>query len=66
MKWQFPGYKIGEALDWQSLSTEYSWINSMKGVEQDHWWHAEGDVFVHTQMVVDELTSLPEFNELPT
>jgi predicted kinase len=35
-----------------------------EGVPQDDEWHAEGDVFTHTKMVVEALISLPEFKEL--
>ena len=33
-------------------------LESLKGVEQDQQWHPEGDVWVHTQMVVDEAAKL--------
>ena len=62
--WQFPTYKIGEELDWEKLSSTYEWIRDMKGVPQDPHWHAEGDVYTHTAMVVEELIKLPEFQEL--
>ena len=64
MMWQFPSYKIGEELDWEKLSSTYEWIRDMKGVPQDPHWHAEGDVYTHTAMVVEELIKLPEFQEL--
>jgi len=64
MIWEFPKYKIGVELDWSNLSDSYSWIADMKGVRQDDIWHAEGDVFTHTKMVVSELIKLPEFIKL--
>ncbi len=64
MRWKFPKYTIGERIDLESLALDFKWIEDMKGVEQDPIWHSEGDVFIHTQMVVDELLNLPEFIEL--
>ncbi|MEL6864169.1 MAG: AAA family ATPase [Bacteroidota bacterium] len=62
--WTFPHYMIGEALDWDLLARRFDWISDMQGVAQDPIWHSEGDVFVHTQMVLDALTGLPEFQNL--
>lgn len=62
--WKFPKYRIGKQLDWDDLADSFDWIADMKGVEQDPIWHAEGDVFVHTKMVVDELVKLPSFEML--
>jgi len=62
--WKFPKYEVGEVLDWDDLSNAYSWIADMKGVPQDPIWHAEGDVFIHTRMVVSALINLPEFELL--
>lgn len=64
MSWKFPKYKVGEELDWDDLSRSYTWIADMQGVPQDPEWHAEGDVYTHTRMVVEVLISLPEFGEL--
>ena len=64
MIWKFPKYKIGTDLDWDDLSSSFSWISDMKGVPQDPIWHAEGDVYTHTKMVVTELIKLPEFGML--
>ena len=62
--WTFPHYMIGEALDWDLLARRFDWISDMQGVAQDPIWHSEGDVFVHTQMVLDALMGLPEFQNL--
>lgn len=64
MMWKFPKYEIGKELDWEDLSTTFPWIEEMKGVPQDPIWHAEGDVYVHTKMVVEALINLPEFESL--
>lgn len=64
MIWKFPKYEIGKELDWEDLSSSYTWLSDMKNVPQDPIWHAEGDVYTHTKMVVSELINLPEFNLL--
>jgi tRNA nucleotidyltransferase (CCA-adding enzyme) len=35
-------------------------IQSLIGVPQDPEWHPEGDVFVHTQLVIDRARELIE------
>lgn len=48
-------------LDWagdQPLAT------AMAGCRQDAGWHAEGDVWTHTRMVIAELERLPEWPSL--
>lgn len=62
--WKFPGYEIGQPIDWDWMCHTYSWLADMKGVEQDPEWHAEGDVWIHTQMVVEALIGLEEFQGL--
>jgi predicted kinase len=49
--------------DWQQLRT-FSWVNDMHGVPQSPVHHAEGDVAVHTQIVLAELEKLDEFKLL--
>lgn len=36
----------------------------MQNTEQDPIWHAEGNVWVHTRMVVEQLLQLPEYQQL--
>ena len=62
--WKFPTYQINHPLDWSLLSATYPWIAEMKDVPQDPIWHAEGDVYTHTKMVVEALIGLPEFKAL--
>jgi len=62
--WEFPHYKIGKPIDWEILLADYEWVREMKDVPQDPIWHAEGDVFVHTKMVVEALIGLAEFKVL--
>jgi len=62
--WRFPKYQVDTELDWDDLANAYNWIADMKGVQQDPIWHAEGDVYVHTKMVTEELIKHQNFNSL--
>lgn len=62
--WKFPTYEINEPVAWEELEDRFDWFRDMKGVPQDKIWHAEGDVFVHTKMVVEALINLPEYKSL--
>ncbi len=46
---------------WDSLRNEFDWVRDMDHVPQDPKFHAEGNVAIHTQMVLHELQKLPEF-----
>lgn len=64
MIWKFPTYHPDQAIDWDEIELRFDWFRDMKGVPQDPIWHAEGDVYTHTKMVVEALIALPEFEEL--
>jgi predicted kinase len=49
--------------NWQHLQ-KFSWINDMNGVPQSPIHHAEGDVAIHTQMVIAALLNLDEYHSL--
>lgn len=59
MNWQLTNDK-----DWTSLCAQFPWVKDMEGVPQDPLYHAEGDVAVHTQMVLDALHARREFRSL--
>ena len=40
------------------------WARAMAGCQQDAEWHAEGDVWTHTRMVIAEVERLPEWPAL--
>ena len=40
------------------------WARAMAQCQQDATWHAEGDVWTHTKLVLQELTRLDEWSEL--
>jgi predicted kinase len=54
-------WSISKNKNWEALSPSFDWVAEMSGVPQDAVHHAEGDVAVHTQMVLDELCKLPEY-----
>ena len=64
MNWKFPTYEVNEPINWDAIDAKYDWFRDMKGVPQDPIWHAEGDVYVHTKMVVEALVQFPEFQAL--
>ena len=41
--------------DCWNLVQEFDWIQKMKNTPQDRIYHAEGDVHIHTKMVLDAL-----------
>ena len=57
-------WQIIEQKDWQIIRSTFSWVQDMEGVPQDKVHHAEGDVAVHTRMVMDALLGLEEYQEL--
>ncbi len=64
MMWKFPTYEPSTPINWDALEEQFSWFSDMRDVPQDPFWHGEGDVFVHTKMVVEALIQLPEFKAL--
>src|SRR6476620_1065699 len=51
--------------DWSYLRQSFDWVREMEGVPQDLIHHAEGDVAIHTRMVLEALLSLEGFQALP-
>lgn len=58
-------WKITQNKEWDALEKQFDWVMDMKNVSQHITHHAEGNVAVHTQMVLDELIKLPEYKLLP-
>ncbi len=50
MTWTISSHK-----DWASLSEQFDWVADMERVEQSPDYHAEGNVAIHTQMVLQNL-----------
>ena len=63
-RWKFPHYTPGMPLPWALWMQDFPWLSDMQEVPQDPLWHAEGDVYVHTQMVLEALVNLSEFKDL--
>ncbi|HEF8771298.1 AAA family ATPase [Providencia manganoxydans] len=60
MNWQ-----LSDTREWSQLEERFDFVRDMRGVPQDQQHHAEGDVATHTQMVLNALESLPEYQQLP-
>jgi predicted kinase len=63
--WSFP-FHTNElsSLDWVGLKERFQWIRDMEHVEQDPIFHAEGNVEIHTRMVMEQMLSSDEFKAL--
>lgn len=59
-------WQITDQLNWEAIRARFSWIKDMEGVLQDPIFHAEGDVAIHTQMVLEALLALEAFQALDT
>lgn len=51
-------------VDWDGLEQAFPWTEELRACPQDPFWHAEGDVWTHTRMVVDSLVGQEEWREL--
>ena len=51
--------------DWDSLQAQFDWVRDMEAVPQDPVHHAEGNVAVHTRMVLEALLQREEYKGLP-
>lgn len=49
--------------NWERIEQK-QWFQDMQNCQQDPIFHAEGDVGIHTKMVLDELINLEAFKEL--
>ena len=57
-------WKLTQSYNWNDIEQEFNWIKDMKNIPQDSIYHAEGNVAIHTRMVVEELQQLTEFEQL--
>jgi predicted kinase len=57
-------WRLTENKNWDVIKHQFSWVRDMTAVPQDAIHHAEGDVEVHTQMVINSLLHLSEYQEL--
>ena len=47
----------GASVDWPALDEAFDWFRRLKHCPQDPVYHAEGDVHIHTRMVVEALVA---------
>lgn len=59
MNWTFTDDK-----DWSTLRQRFDWVAAMDDVPQDPIHHAEGNVAIHTQMVLAALQQLAPYQDL--
>ncbi len=57
-------WQISEHKDWTYLEKQFDWVKRMSTVPQDPMYHAEGNVAIHTQMVLDALVKQPAYQRL--
>lgn len=57
-------WRLTKEKHWDYLLEQFDWVKDMEAVPQDLKHHAEGNVDVHTQMVLRELMALLEFQKL--
>jgi len=64
MSWKFKYYNIDTGVDWVGIERDFDWFRDMVNVEQHSIHHAEGNVQIHTKMVVEVLQTLSGFKKL--
>jgi predicted kinase len=57
-------WKLHKTYNWKDLENQFDWVGDIQHVPQDPIYHAEGNVAIHTQMVLDKLQQLDDFKEL--
>ena len=50
-------------LDWEAIN-RYAWVQELKDCPQEPTYHAEGDVWIHTRMVLEALIAMKSWREL--
>lgn len=57
-------WTLSEHKAWNDLEQRFAWVADMRSTPQDPVHHAEGNVAIHTQMVIDALRQEPAFQAL--
>jgi predicted kinase len=57
-------WSITKNRDWSTLEQTFPWVADMQHVPQDPVHHAEGDVAIHTRMVLDALQATAQYQSL--
>lgn len=50
--------------NWEDLEQQFGFVRDMRDVPQDPRHHAEGDVAVHTRMVIEHVLRHPDYQQL--
>ena len=66
MGWTFPlcPKPPNWSLDWGELLASFDWLGGLADTPQDPSFHPEGDVLIHTRMVVEALVDAPRWRAL--
>ena len=64
--WTFPHCPktTGLHIDWAAIYVQFPCLLSLANCEQNPIYHAEGNVWIHTQLVCEALVSLPAWQAL--
>lgn len=57
-------WTLSKNKQWAELENQFEWVKRMQNVPQDELYHAEGNVAIHTQMVLAALETDAEFQQL--
>ncbi len=57
---------INETINWEAIEQAFPWFLHLATADQDPFFHAEGNVMIHTKMVAEALINLPEWKTLAT
>lgn len=58
-------WQLSEDKNWATLRQRFNWVEEMHQVPQDPFHHAEGNVGIHTEMVLNALTEMDAYQQLP-
>ncbi|AUU92497.1 HD domain-containing protein [Enterobacteriaceae bacterium ENNIH3] len=58
-------WQLSEDKNWGTLRQRFNWVEEMHQVPQDPFHHAEGNVGIHTEMVLNALTEMDAYQQLP-
>jgi putative nucleotidyltransferase with HDIG domain len=64
--WTFPYCPISpdSQINWTEILVQFPYLQSLSSCEQNPVYHAEGNVWIHTQLVCEALVSLPDWQSM--
>lgn len=57
-------WKLTDNKDWTSLEQQFQWVRDMGDTPQHHLHHGEGNVAIHTRMVLEALQQQSAYHDL--